>query len=97
LLPFLLILFLLPEPTESEVEDYLPSSRARTIALKIVKSLKSLQGESFDATSRYFAVGGFPQPKTIFLAGVAAELHLQLRHFAILTNRHVRSPPIFFF
>jgi len=96
LLPFLLILFLLPEPTESELDDYFPSSRARTITVKIIKSLKSCQGESAGASSRDFAVGGYPQCKTIFHAFVVAELQFHLRHFDFLTNRRVRSPPGFF-
>ena len=95
LLPFMLILFLLPEPTESEVEDYLPSSRARTVTLKIIKSLNSFQGESSGASSRDYTVGSYPQTITIRQASVDAELHLHLRHFALLTNRLVRSPPGF--
>ena len=93
LLPFLLVLFLLPEPTESELEDYLPSSRARTITAKIIKSLKSFQGESTGAARGDVAVGGQRQAITIVQASISAELHLQLRHFALLTNRLVRSPP----
>ena len=95
LLPLLLILFLLPEPTESEVDDYLPSSRARSVTVKIIKSLNSFQGESSGASSRDFAVGGHPQTITIFQASIAAELQLHLRHFDFLTNRRVRSPPRF--
>ena len=94
MLPLLLILFPLPEPTESELEDYLPSSRVRTLTAKIIKSLKSFQGENSGAASGDVAVGGQRQSITIFQASIAAELHLQLRHFALLTNRLVRSPPV---
>jgi len=93
LLPFLLVLFLLPEPTDSELEDYLPSSRARTLTAKIIKSLKSFQGECSGAAGGDVAAGGQRQAITIFQASIAAELNLQLRHFALLTNRLVRSPP----
>ena len=93
LLPLLLVLFLLPEPTESELEDYLPSSRVRTLTAKIIKSLKLFQGESSGAASGDVAAGGQRQAITIFQASIVAELHLQLRHFALLTNRLVRSPP----
>lgn len=93
LLPFLLVLFLLPEPTESELEEYLPSSRARTITAKIIKSFKSFQGESSGPAGGDVAIGGQRQAITIVQASIAAELHLQLRHFALLTNRLVRSPP----
>jgi len=93
LLPFVLILFLLPEPTESELDDYFPSSRARAITVKIVKSLKSLQGENTGASSHDFAVGGFPQCIAMCRTSIDADLHLHLRHFGLLTNRLVRSPP----
>lgn len=93
LLPFVLILFLLPEPTDSQVEDYLPSSRARTVTVKIIKSLKALHGESSGAASRDFAVGGHAPAITIFQAAIAAVLYLHLHHFSLLTNRLVRSPP----
>jgi hypothetical protein len=95
LLPFVLMLFLLPEPTELPVEDYFPSSRARTITVKIIKSLKSCPNESASAASRDFAVGGIPQSITICQAAIDAELHIHLRHFSLLTNRLVRSPPGF--
>ncbi len=95
LLAFLLILFLVPEPTESLVEDYLPSSRARTIAVKIVKLLKPYQGEICGAGSHDFAVCGFSHSIAVCQASVDVELHVQLRHFGLLTNRLVRSPPQF--
>jgi len=95
LLPFVLMLFLLPELTESPVEDYFPSSPARTITVKIIKSLKSCPSESAGAAGRDFAVGGFPQSIAICQASVDAELHIHLRHFSLLTNRLVRSPPGF--
>ena len=93
LLPFVLILFLLPEPTDSQVEDYLPSSRARTVTLKIIKTLKSFQGKSAGTSSHDFAVGGFPPCITICQVSIDADLRLHLRHFGFLTNRLVRSPP----
>lgn len=93
LLPFVLILFLLPEPSDSQVEDYLPSSGARTVTLKIIKSLKLIQGESFGASRHDCVAGGLPQSITLCQGLANAELLLHLRHFGFLTNRLVRSPP----
>lgn len=95
LLPFVLILFLLPEPTESEVEDYLPSSHARTVTLKTIKSLKLIQGESSGASRHDCVAGGVPRFITVCQGLVKAELLFHLRHFGFLTNRLVRSPPLF--
>lgn len=93
LLPFVLILFLMPEPDDSQVEDYLPSSGARTVTLKIIKSLKVIQGDS-SAASRHDCVAGGIAPSVTFCQGlVNADLLLHLRHFGFLTNRLVRSPP----
>ncbi len=92
-LPFLLLLFLLPTPTEWRSDDYLPSARGRTVAVKIFKTPKPL----LDANG---AVAGFdfvhvvqPQPIIILQASVLAELSFQLRHFDFLNNRLGRSPP----
>lgn len=93
LLPLVLILLLLPESTDSQMEDYLPSSRARTVTLTIIKSLKPFQGESAGTSSHVFAVGGVPPCAAVHLASIGADLHLHLRHFAFLSNRLVRSPP----
>ena len=95
LLPFVLILFLLPEPSDSQVEDYLPSSRARTVTLKIIKSLKLIQGESSGASRHDCVAGGAPRFITVCQGLVKAELLVHLRHFGFLTNRLVRSPPLF--
>ena len=94
LLPFVLVLFLLPEPTDSQVEDYLPSSGAPTVTLKIVKSLKSFQGERSGASRYACGAGGLPQAITLCQGLVNAELLIHLRHFGFLTNRLVRSPPL---
>ncbi|MGH7888415.1 MAG: hypothetical protein ACREPG_11145 [Candidatus Binatia bacterium] len=93
LLPLVLILVLLPEPIDSQADDYLPSSRVRVSAFTIVKSLKPCQGENAGPASRDFAVGGFVHSSTICQSSIDAESHLQLRHFSLLTNRLVRSPP----
>jgi len=94
LLSFVLLLYLLPEPTDSRSGDYLPSSRGRAITAKIIKSPKPLQGENSGVAGFDFAVVGQPQPITNLQASIVAELFFQLRHFGFLNNRLGRSPPV---
>ena len=93
LLPFVLILFLFPEPAQSEVEDYLPSAPARAVAIKLVKAQKLLHGGKSADLNRALAVGGHPFTTASSRAFIQVETRLHLLHFSLLTNRLVRSPP----
>ena len=94
LLPFLLFLFLLPEPAQdSQTDDYLPSSRARSVNVKIIKSLKSVVGER--AGGGDVALAGHTLATTNFIISIRAESVVQRRHFDLLVHRPARSPPNF--
>jgi hypothetical protein len=93
LLPFIVCLFLLPEPSEAEADDYLPSARARSVNVKIVKLVKSLPsartaGADLVACGHLLALANFS-------IAIRAESPVQTRHFDLLVHRPVRSPPNF--
>ena len=92
LLPFVLILFLFPEPAQAEVEDYLPSAPARAVAIKLVKAQKSLHGEKSADLNRDLAAGGYPFTTASSQAFIQVDTRLHLLDFGLLTNRLVRSP-----
>ena len=94
LLPFVLILFLFPEPAQTEVEDYLPSAPARAVAIKLVKAQKSLHGGKSADLNQDLAVGGYPFTTASSQAFIQVETRLHLLHFGLLTNRLIRSPPL---
>jgi hypothetical protein len=93
LLPFIVCLFLLPEPSQSESEDYLPSARARSVNAKIIKSLKSLPGDCAGGVA--LTAGAQWLAPAIYSTAIRAETSVKTRHFDLLIHRAVRSPPKF--
>lgn len=93
LLPFVLILFLCPEPNQEEIDDYLPSVPARAVAIQFVKTAKSFYGEKAGNLQPDLVVGDFPLTTTFYQAYVQIEPYRSLLQFGFLTNRLARSPP----
>ena len=93
LLPFVLLLFLWPEPADERSDNYLPSAHGRALAVKTFKAANSFQGGKSTFSSFDLAVVDQPQPAIIFQDSLVAELFFQLRHFAFLHDHLGRSPP----
>jgi hypothetical protein len=93
-LPLALCLFLLPEPSDSQADAYLPSSRARNVSVKVIKSLKSFPAER--TGNGDLALSGHAPALASFIASSsAAGSPIRRHHFAFLSVRSTRSPPSF--
>ena len=93
MLPFVLFLLLSPEPAPEQADDYLPSARARSVAVYIIKSLKSLPGDKAGSVGGDIALASHRREVINLLISLGAELPVHLRPFERLTNQPARSPP----
>ena len=93
MLPLLFFLFLSPEPSASQPDDYLPSARSRNVAVYLVKFLKSLPGEKVGFPGGDVAVGTHPRQIINLVILLGSDFPAQLRPFERLTRQPARSPP----